>query len=382
MGALALNGVEENVEAGSEDSRDTEHSDSMELESNSLSEEDVDPEYEVFVDRNAVTSASGRYKRESLGEEVEESEQLMDSVEDDDESSSGVVAAYNPSSEEDESEDDPELVAEAKAQELLTRQTLLARRQDAISRFKVEGGWHPDAMNVFERLEMRSYEAIFPWSWKMDFPTLPDLLFSTEGNTFITNNEKNAASGAKALQPLLSLSLTVHEKIEANVPEDRINMFIAREIKHYVTWSERDGGFFGKRFIPALYVHRAKAIDKFDFISKVASEQMMLLAQRHREALGIFEDANGNVHIDPNGRAPPLIYGIIIAQEKVFFMTHDSADPRATVKLLHHFDLSDKDEGVWNGIAIALLVVAARQYNMAIKDELETDDDPLTDVDA
>jgi hypothetical protein len=98
--------------------------------------------------------------------------------------------------------------------------------------------------------------------------------------------------------------------------------------------------------------------------------------------MGIFEDAHGNVHIDPNERAPPLIYGIIIAQNKVIFMTHDSADPKAGVKLLHHFDLSDKEEGAWNGIAIALLVVAARQYNMSIRDELEIDDDSTTDIDA
>jgi hypothetical protein len=208
MDSFAHNGVGENIEDSSDESKDTEDSASIALQSNSLSEEDVDPEYGVFVEQNAVTSAPGRYKKETLHEEeVEELEQLMNSVEDDDEGSSNVVAAYNPSSEEDESEEDPELVAEAKAQELLIRQNLLASRQDAISRFKVEGGWHPDAMNVFERLEMRSYEAIFPWSWKMDFPTLPDLLFSIEGNTFITDNEKNAASGKSICSVHLVISL-------------------------------------------------------------------------------------------------------------------------------------------------------------------------------
>ena len=188
--------------------------------------------------------------------------------------------------------------------------------------------------------------------------------------------------GAKAIQPLLSLSLAVHEKIEAGVSQDRITKFIAREIKHYVTWSERDGGFYGKRFVPALYVYQAKANEEFDEISAAASKQMKLLARNHRSYLGVVADENGNVQLNPDTRAPPLIYGIIIAQNKVFFMTHDSADPNSGVKLLHHFNLGDKKEGVWNGIAIALLVVAARKYNMSIKDELETDDDEVTDVDA
>jgi hypothetical protein len=184
------------------------------------------------------------------------------------------------------------------------------------------------------------------------------------------------------LQPLLSLSLTVYEKFGAGVPEDSITMFIYREIKHYITWSQRDGGFYGRRFIPCLHVHKAKARHSSKRTGKTVSDQMRLLAQRHRKALGIYEDANGNVRIDPNGRAPPLIYGIIVAQNKVIFMTHDSADPKAAVKHLHHFDMSDKDEGVWNGIAIALVVVAARQYNMSIRDEMEVDDDSVTDVDA
>jgi hypothetical protein len=189
------NGDEGAMGAGQNEDMETDLSDnSAEMDADNRSEARADPDFEGFGEKAGARIAPGHYERAEYEDFDEGQEQLIDSVEDDDDEVSDLVGAGDLDSDDDDLEEDPELVAEAQANEFLARQHLLARRQDAISRFKVEGGWHPDAMNVFERLEMRSYEAILPWSWRIDFPTLPEVLFLRE-DTFIKDNYKSAASG-------------------------------------------------------------------------------------------------------------------------------------------------------------------------------------------
>jgi hypothetical protein len=190
------------VQADLNEDAETDLSNSTELDADSLSEAEVDLGYNGSGKKAGAGSAPGHYEgRVEYEDDDDSQEQLMDSVEDDDDDDddddeeSGGMIPHRLSDDDDALEEDSELLAEARAQEILIRQNLLTRRQETISRFKVEGGWHPDAMNVFERLELRSYEAIFPWSWRIDFPTLPELLFSKGGDTFIKENYKSAASG-------------------------------------------------------------------------------------------------------------------------------------------------------------------------------------------
>lgn len=81
-------------------------------------------------------------------------------------------------------------------------------------------------------------------------------------------------------------------------------------------------------------------------------------------------------------RPPPLLYGLIVAQSIVIIVTLDSAKPEATVRHMSHFDLTEKGMDVWNGFAIAFVVIMSRNYILSIKDDLEIDDTPSTDEDA
>jgi hypothetical protein len=107
---------------------------------------------------------------------------------------------------------------------------------------------------------------------------------------------------------------------------------------------------------------------------------MMFLAQKHRENLATpSEEQNGAVTYK---RQPPLLYGIIVAQSMAIFVTLDSANPDAKVRHLTHFDFKEKDMVVWNGFAIAFIITMAKDYIISIRDDLEIDDTPDTDVDA
>ncbi|KAH8678983.1 hypothetical protein BGZ60DRAFT_525715 [Tricladium varicosporioides] len=275
----------------------------------------------------------------------------------------------------------PEPTAEEKVAEFLARQAELESRKQDIEKARAAGDWHPDGLILYERLMMRSFEEIIPIGWRMDFPTLPEVLFAREKeNTFINANSLIDGRACRALQGILKVGVGVRDKILVGRPTEK---FIEKQIKDYIKWSEQDGGYHKKRFIPVLTVVAAKPGQSTEFITKSMTNQMQFLAERHREYLGVHINADEVIDsMDANKRAPPLLYGIIVAQHFAIFVTLDSADPKATLKSIEHFDFTKKNMDVWNGFALAIMVIMARNYLMSIRDELETDDEPESDVDA
>jgi hypothetical protein len=89
-----------------------------------------------------------------------------------------------------------EVSPEDKVEEYLARQAELALKKDAIEKAKAEGGWHPEELYLFERLSMRSFEELLPTSWQIDFPTLPEDLFTDfQDKTFINFNYGSSYRG-------------------------------------------------------------------------------------------------------------------------------------------------------------------------------------------
>lgn len=116
-------------------------------------------------------------------------------------SSGSSVTSATPEVEEetqtsvDRPEDDG-VSAEEKVKEYLDRQAELALRRGAIDEVKAQGTWHPDEVFLFERLSMRSFEELLPASWQIDFPTLPEALFTTDpSKTFINFNCGSSSRG-------------------------------------------------------------------------------------------------------------------------------------------------------------------------------------------
>lgn len=110
---------------------------------------------------------------------------------------------------------------------------------------------------------------------------------------------------------------------------------------------------------------------------------MDFLAEKHRANLTlpdsrINEAGETEVYI----RHPPLLYGIIVAQTKAIFVTLDSSNSNAKLRHIAHVDFKEEGHAVWNGLAVALVAVVARNYMMSIKDELEDDEEVDDDPDA
>ncbi|PBP23533.1 hypothetical protein BUE80_DR005504 [Diplocarpon rosae] len=267
------------------------------------------------------------------------------------------------------------LEADQKVEEYLARQAELASKRDDIEKVKATGDWHPDAVFLYERLVLRSFEPLIPADWHYDFPTLPGILFTRDDELTLINS-----NSVKALQALISLGVRTRDKLVVGKSPEKM---IQKEIQNYIKWSEKDGGFFKRRFIPVHTIVCARSSQTAGSIGKAITSQMRFLGERHREQLAI---PGGRVNelgeVEMFSRNPPLLYGLIISQTKVILTTCVSDNPDAEVKHIELIDFTNRDMDVWNGFAIAFIIIAARNYVMSIKDELELDSTPESDVDA
>jgi hypothetical protein len=128
------------------------------------------------------------------------------------EGSEGGTADSNAATDEGEEEEydegdevdlaaQEEAVAEAKVQEYLARQAELALRREDVEKAKAAGDWHPDEIFLFERLAMRSFEELIPAEWQVDFPTLPQILFTDDlERTFVNFQCVSSYRGAFLLR--------------------------------------------------------------------------------------------------------------------------------------------------------------------------------------
>lgn len=179
---------------------------------------------------------------------------------------------------------------------------------------------------------------------------------------------------------LITLGGRVRSLLECRKPQEQV---IKKEIENYIKWSERDGGYASKRFIPLLCLIAGHPRQDLPTISKAITDQMEFLALKHRQALALPPPGrpSENGEVEMFSRPPPVVYGIIIAQCVTVFLTLDSGKPGAKPKTIAHFDFSDKNMDVWNGFAVAILVCMVRNQLMASRDEMEmeteeTDSDP------
>lgn len=69
----------------------------------------------------------------------------------------------------------------------------------------------------------------------------------------------------------------------------------------------------------------------------------------------------------------PTLYGIVIKHTVVAMVTYDVCVPGQEVRSIAMFDFGKPDQDVWNGLAVAILVVICRNYLMDLAAEEEAE---------
>lgn len=195
-----------NVEMES-DVEGKEDSDEDEEEGSEVTADSNDPDIKMIseeegsegeAESDAVMDQGCKLESAEYELEVEEgSDEEVWEVEE--EGSKNAITDSDVEQAEEEIEEDPideQAIAEAKVQEYLARQAELALRKEEVERVKAAGDWHPDEIYLFERLSMRSFEQIIPAEWKVDLPSLPETLFTTDPEKmFVKSNYRTSYSG-------------------------------------------------------------------------------------------------------------------------------------------------------------------------------------------
>jgi hypothetical protein len=146
-------------------------------------------------------------------------------------------------------------------------------------------------------------------------------------------------------------------------------------VKAYIKWSERDGGYYNRKFLPVLVVVTAQPGQSSERIGAQLLDQLAFLAKRHREHLAAPQTGVSGDHSSFK-RQPPLLYGILIVKTLVVIFTYDAADPKPDLLKTTSFDLKgDRSQAVWDCFGIAFTIICARNHLMSIKDEFEEEDE-------
>lgn len=148
----------------------------------------------------------------------------------------------------------------------------------------------------------------------------------------------------------------------------------------YANWAARDGGYDNRKIIPNFTVLLVKASSEEQAEGEIESH-FGELARRHREFL--FDHYDEETGTTVYRREPPLIFGFAIIGHIAILITLDAADVTATTMALAELNLAEPNQGIWNGLTIAIVICQARDQMMKMMGDFpEKSREPESDVDA
>ncbi|KAF7945922.1 uncharacterized protein EAE97_004960 [Botrytis byssoidea] len=278
---------------------------------------------------------------------------------------------------EDEEEEEDLISAQQKVDEYLAKQAAeFAMAKETVERARADGEWSPEELFLLERLQYMGHEGLLPhWAKERNFRTVPEAMFCPDDNALLGESSKSI----QMLEFLVHyLPRRVHDRYYggSGPPEAQMRQWIGK----YVEWTERDGGYYKKKFIPVLCLVEGRWRAPAAETTKRLKDQMNFHAESWRRTLLrpspiVNEFGETEIYF----RRPPLIYGILYIQAKALFVTLDSSDPQAKIRDIHVCDFLDTSKHFWHAISVAIVAKIAQRYMMSIVDTLEDDDPPEPD---
>lgn len=218
--------------------------------------------------------------------------------------------------------------------------------------------------DLYLDLALRGCKPVMSFDWARDFSTLPESLFSVQGNhsrdeeehlTFRTEKGTDFAA-RKAFQELLKIGGYVRDCRLLTVQPQKV---IERAIRKYVRWAITDSGL--RTTAATIPVHttytQRPGQTALSAVTRLA-RRMERLAERHQKVHGKRKDAYWPTLIGF------LVCGPILTLVSLDTNPHSVAwtkKPESRVKYLGQFDMSEIDQDVWNSLAIAIAVIHMRQ---------------------
>ena len=245
-------------------------------------------------------------------------------------------------------------------------------------------GWAQEEVDLFNRLNERGTVPLIYSEWHLDFPTIPDVLFSSNKDKILIKALEGTEFRGKfpsqhSLPFLLlpkTLPLTLLAAIKAlttllgagNRLRDQILASknpapnLARAITAYIKWSTTDSALSSQYYIPAIAVTAAHVRETVQQTVDRNTAALRRLAAQYRLAWGY--DALDEDEEQPQG---PILYGVIAYKTIMAFVTYDAGQAEGgEARNLALFDWNEEGQDVWNAFAVALLVCSVREWALGL----------------
>jgi hypothetical protein len=213
----------------------------------------------------------------------------------------------------------------------------------------------------------------------------------------------------KALIRLIELTAIIRGYSQTG-QKNKIPQLIKKEVDQYIQWAAKDGGYEALDIVPNIITEIVDTSLSSDEITAYMQLKLHSLAQVQRafwradvDRLGSpnGSDRSSSVEKDSSApskdgadaqmatppapqftRTPPVIYGLFILNSSIMVLTIDAAkENNAYVSYQVEVGFSKRNQGLWNGITIAMIACLARDSMIGRKDcfrplVLDTESDP------
>lgn len=287
--------------------------------------------------------------------------------------------------------------------------------------------WTEAEKDLYFRLAMRGFEALIPNHWAMDFKTLPQLLFSSEGREpLIVPFDKREFRAKHYLRTLFGIAAHVRDKRLAGF---RAEPTIKRTVRQFISWALFDAGVHPLQRPRAIPVHALVSMrpnETTDDVFRRMSRKLFKLARRYQDVHRVrhsiepssqhpallptppdsFDDRSGVSGSGYDDANMPTLVGLMIASSVVAVVTLDSrsstidshfqyepirrrsstsaassnheegssSKEESPLRFIAKFDFSTHDGyDVWDGFAMAICVMRIRKTMLELYERAQSD---------
>jgi len=232
-------------------------------------------------------------------------------------------------------------------------------------------GWDDDYITLVQKIKMRGREPLMPQSWRFSLRSMPDALFASDDDAFISSIRNEQFRAEKALEKLLELGGQVRDS-DMIGSCTRSEIQVRRMVDAYQKWATLDSGLDPHTVIPMLVVETKPAGVPATELHENANRKLARLAARYRSAFRVLESTENS----PASKAStqysypvPTLYAIIASHTLIALMAYKPDDPTPDAKPIAFFDMTNSNYDVWNALALSIMVCHARNVQVRIAED-------------
>lgn len=232
-------------------------------------------------------------------------------------------------------------------------------------------GWDDDYITLVQKIKLRGHEPLMPQSWRFSLRSMPDALFASTDDAFISSIRNEQFRAEKALEKLLELGGQVRDTLIVG-SRARPEIQARRIIEVYQKWAALDSGLDAHTAIPVLVLEAKPADTPATELHQNANRKLERLAARYRAAFRVLESTEAS----PASKAStqysypvPTLYAIVASHTLIALMAYRPDDPTPDAKPIAFFDMTDSNYDVWNALALSIMVCHARNVQVRIAED-------------